>query len=138
MANKKSGCAGCTPGAAYSSQRKINAQKYPQPTVKEDGSLLFKTLAPSLPGYSHDPINTKRLIPDTLPCTKRMTLPVLQRDGKYVVMNKCNHSECKLRGQEVNKDICSTCDFRVPLRVVSQLSSTPPIDPKSSEIDDQN
>lgn len=115
---KKSGCAGCTPGAAYSSQRKISAQKYPQPTVKEDGSLLFKTIAPNLPGYSHDPINTKRLIPDTLPCTKRMTLPVLQRDGKYVVMNKCNHTECNLRGQEVNKDICSTCTLRViPSRI---------------------
>jgi hypothetical protein len=99
----------CCPSPGFTSERKINAQ----PIVKDDGSLLFKTIAPNLPGYSHDPVNAKRLIPDSLPCAKRITLPLLQRNGKYSIMNKCNHTECELRGNEVNKDICSKCIFRV-------------------------
>lgn len=115
--SKKTGCRGCSPGTAYSSRNMINAEKCPQPIVKEDGSLLFKTVAPTLPGYNHDPINSKRLIPDSLPCTKRLTIPLLQRNGKYVIVNQCNHIECGMRGEEVNKDICSACPLRVLPRV---------------------
>lgn len=109
--------------------RVLAERKYPQPIVKEDGSLLFKTIAPTLPGYKHDVANAKRLIPETVPCQKKMTLPVLQRNGKYVIMSKCNHPQCNLRGEEVTPEICGKCSLRIPLPVVLRPLSAPSIDP---------
>jgi hypothetical protein len=34
-----------------------------QPVKKNDGSLLFKGIAPDLPGFKRDVDNVKRLIP---------------------------------------------------------------------------
>lgn len=91
----------------------MDQRKYPIPVIKEDGSLLFKSVAPVLPGYHHHPDNVKLLVPDSVPCTERITLPVLSRGGKYSVMNRCNHVTCEMRGAEVNAEICQACPLRV-------------------------
>jgi hypothetical protein len=79
-------------------------------TVEEGGSILFNRVAPTRVGYVHDRSNPNRLIPDTIPCTKRITLPVL---GSVVwVLNQCNHPECPKRGETVDEIICGVCPFR--------------------------
>lgn len=108
-----SDCQSCGSRPVSPSKRVIRESRYPMPVVKDNGCLLFKKVAPALPGYVHDPNNPKLLKPDKVPCAERITLPVLQRTGQYVIMNQCNHIDCKeWRGKEVTDDICSTCPFR--------------------------
>jgi hypothetical protein len=101
MSNTKT-CRGCV-----SSRQRVRTT----PIVKDDGSLLFKKVAPALAGYVHDTHNPKRLIPDAMPCTERITLPVLD-NGSYWIMNRCNHIDCLRRGQDVNREICGSCPDR--------------------------
>lgn len=82
-----------------------------KPVAEPDGSLLFDRIAPTMVGYVHDRANPNRLKPDLVPCTERITLPVLGRSGVWV-MNQCNHLECPKRGQTVDEEICSECPFR--------------------------
>lgn len=86
--------------------------KEKNPMADADGGLTFDKIAPTMVGYVHDPINPKRLIPDKVPCTQRITLPVLGKDGKVWVMNQCNCIGCPLRGQTVDDEICGSCEFR--------------------------
>lgn len=93
-------------------KRIISKREHSVPVIKEDGSLLFKKVAPTMPGYVHDRHNPKLLRPDKVPCTERITLPVLRRNGKYEILNQCNHIECDHRGEEVNDEICGQCSMR--------------------------
>jgi len=90
----------------------LNERKHEPPIPKEGGVLLFKKVAPTLPGYVHDAHNPKLLRPDKVPCDSRITLPLLGKHGKYTIVNRCNHIDCGQRGKDVNDDICSVCLFR--------------------------
>lgn len=106
------GCGTCADRATSAAKRIIDKHKYPEFTVKPDGSLLFKKAAPVLPGYKHNPHNVKLLNPDTVPCKDRITLPVLRRGGNYEILNQCNHFDCEMRGKDVNDEICRACPLR--------------------------
>lgn len=82
-----------------------------KPKVDKEGGLTFDKLAPTMHGYVHDPMNPNRLIPDKVPCVHRITLPVLGKDRVWV-MNQCNCIGCPLRGQTVDNEVCSGCEFR--------------------------
>lgn len=112
--DKTRGCPGCSSRP----KRQLIKDRRDVPVVKEDGSLLFKRVAPTMPGYVHHPHNMKLLVPDKMPCTQRITLPVMS-NGNYWLMNRCNCPECPLRGEDVNDDICGQCDYRLttPKRV---------------------
>ena len=105
------GCGSCGKPSEYA-RPEIMALDKSKPELEPNGGLLFKTVAPTVPGYVHDRENPKRLLPDFVPCTERITLPVLTNDG-YWIMNRCNHIECPMRGKDVDEDICDSCDFRI-------------------------
>jgi len=83
-----------------------------KPVVKGDGSLLFDRLAPSLPGYQHDPDNAKRLIPVQVPCKSKVVMPLMEQNGKYSIVSICSNTYCDWNGKHVNDDICKGCPLR--------------------------
>lgn len=110
------------------------------PIIKADGSLLFKKVAPVLPGYKHDQNNVKLLRPDRVPCDSRLTLPVLEHNGKYHIMNQCNHIDCEMRGMDVNDEICRACPLRnIPSEkspIVAHIEGRVPTDADRKPFDD--
>lgn len=109
------GCRSCKDGAGISASTIINDKQQrlanDKPTVGKDGSLQFEGLAPTIDGYVHDRADPTRLLVDEVPCTERITLPVLGQNGIWI-MNQCNHIDCPTRGQTVDEEVCSACPMR--------------------------
>lgn len=100
------GCSGCV-----GKIRRVTKDVDNRFLTEDDGSLLFNKLAPTREGFVHDRADPRRLKPDTIPCTGRITLPVLSGKGQWVI-NQCNQIGCPTRGQTVDEIVCEACPFR--------------------------
>lgn len=78
-------------------------------TTNDDGSLTFPCRGkppPLIPGYSRDPKNPFRMIPDWVDCDHRETKTDCLPCGRTV----CNEY-CNIFKKNVNYYVCRDCSF---------------------------
>ncbi len=105
------GCLGCG-----GRPQRINLPELPitTPQLRADGSIVYPDgEAPdTIQGYSVDPEDPQRLIPDGVGCSWRITGIMLDADGTYKPHHVCRNSECEHSTKPVTFDICGECEFR--------------------------
>lgn len=86
------------------------------PVLDEEGGITYPNGTRGMGvGYSVDPDNEQRIVPDEdTKCTERISSVILTKTGVYIPFHVCRHTECELRSQEVNLSICRECRFRTP------------------------
>lgn len=82
-----------------------------------DGSFEYAKTGfeppPELEGFTRDPENAWRFIPQFLPCKKRIQTQFVKQCGAITVLSICTHSKCELRQGEVKVSDCQGCPLRI-------------------------
>lgn len=83
------------------------------PLMFPDGTVLFYSEAPEVDGYTKDPEDPRKLIPNKpVACGYRISGILLNRDGSYTPTHICRHSDCEHLYKEITFDICSECPLK--------------------------
>lgn len=96
--------------------RKPNVTPTPEhksPVMDDQGAVLFYDQPQKISGYTADPDNTLRLVPDQEPCAHVMSGVLFQTGGTFGVLSLCQHSNHPThRGKQVTPEICAGCPLR--------------------------
>lgn len=110
------GCIPCEAKAEARARSGGTQKSFARPRLMPDGSFVYPKKGfeppPPMAGYTRDPGNHWRFIPQWLPCKDRISTLQMKKCGAYDMLMVCNSQDCPLKQIRVTAEQCKACSHR--------------------------